>query len=57
MTRQITTVVADVVYEDLKAWAKEEGRPLSNLTSYLLESALRAKYPEKYPSANKPKND
>lgn len=50
MTKKITTVVPDAIYEDFAAWAKEEGRALSNLTAFILDQALRAKYPKKYPS-------
>ena len=39
----------DEVGEDLQRWADEEGRPRANLTAFLVELAVRQKYPEKYP--------
>ncbi|MCP6758365.1 MAG: hypothetical protein NHB32_06190 [Fischerella sp. CENA71] len=52
-TKKITIVVPGSVHDDLSMWAEEEGRPLANLASYLIEQALRAKFPKKYPPAIK----
>lgn len=52
-TKKITIVVPGAIHDDLSVWADEEGRPLANLASYLLEQALRAKFPKKYPPAIK----
>lgn len=41
--------IPDEVAADLQRWADEEGRPRANLASFLLELAVRQKYPEKYP--------
>jgi hypothetical protein len=41
--------VPDEVSTDLQRWADEEGRPRANLAAFLLELAVRQKYPEKYP--------
>ena len=41
--------VPDEVGADLQRWADEEGRPRANLAAFLLELAVRQKYPEKYP--------
>lgn len=49
MTKRTTIVLPDAIYEDLQDWAKEEGRPTANLVAFLVESAIRFKYPEKYP--------
>lgn len=41
--------VPDAVGADLQRWADEEGRPRANLAAFLLELAVRQKYPTKYP--------
>lgn len=41
--------VPDEIGEDLTRWASEEGRPRANLAAFLIELAVRQKYPEKYP--------
>jgi len=40
--------VPDTIGEDLQRWADEEGRPRANLAAFLVELAVRQKYPEKY---------
>ena len=40
--------VPDSIGEDLQRWADEEGRPRANLAAFLVELAVRQKYPEKY---------
>ncbi|WP_414553536.1 ribbon-helix-helix domain-containing protein [Anabaena sp. CCY 0017] len=49
MTKRTTIVLPDVVYEDLQIWADEEGRATANLVAFLVEQAVRAKFPSKYP--------
>ena len=51
MTKRTTIVLPDAIYEDLQDWAQEEGRPTANLVAFLVEQAVRLKYPQKYPSA------
>jgi hypothetical protein len=41
--------VPDEIGEDLQRWADQEGRPRANLAAFLVELAVRQKYPEKYP--------
>jgi hypothetical protein len=41
--------VPEQIGEDLQRWADEEGRPRANLAAFLVELAVRQKYPEKYP--------
>jgi len=41
--------VPDEIGEDLTRWANEEGRARANLAAFLIELAVRQKYPEKYP--------
>ena len=41
--------VPDQIGEDLQRWADQEGRPRANLAAFLVELAVRQKYPEKYP--------
>ena len=41
--------VPDQIGEDLQRWADQEGRPRANLAAFLVELAVRHKYPEKYP--------
>ncbi len=55
MTKRTTIVLPDAIYEDLQHWASEEGRPTANLVAFLVEQAIRLKYPEKYPSPKKDK--
>jgi len=56
MTKRTTIVLPDAIYEDLLDWAKEEGRPTANLVAFLVEQAIRLKYPEKYPSPKTKEN-
>lgn len=53
MTKRTTIVLPDAVYEDLQLWADEEGRATANLVAFLVEQAVRAKFPSKYPPAYK----
>jgi hypothetical protein len=41
--------VPNEIGEDLVRWAAEEGRPRANWAAFLIELAVRQKYPEKCP--------
>jgi len=49
MTTKFTLTLPDRVASDLERWAVEEGRNKTNLGNYLVEAAVRHKYPEEYP--------
>ena len=49
VSKRIMVTLPDSVAADLEKWADEEGRPTANLAGYLLEYAIRVKFPEKYP--------
>lgn len=53
MSKRTTIVLPDKIFADLEKWADEEGRPTANLAAFLVEQAVRAKYPSDYP---KPEN-
>ncbi|BAY27540.1 hypothetical protein NIES2100_73650 [Calothrix sp. NIES-2100] len=53
MTKKTTIVVPDAIYADLITWATEEGRPTANLCAFIIETAIRNRFPEKYPSITK----
>jgi len=57
MSKRTTIVLPDQVFQDLERWADEEGRPTANLAAFLVEISVRAKYPDKYPSAARKVND
>lgn len=40
MTKRIQVTISKRLSEDLETWANYDGRPLSNLTAYLLERAI-----------------
>jgi hypothetical protein len=46
---KLSVNIPEEVATDLQQWADEEGRPRANLAAFLLELAVRQKYPEKYP--------
>lgn len=54
MSKRTTIVLPDQVFDDLEKWADQEGRPTANLAAFLVELSVRAKFPEKYPSAARP---
>ena len=39
----------DEIYDSLCQWAEAEGRNKGSLSAFLLESAVRLRYPEKHP--------
>lgn len=56
MTQRYGSVMAkfsvnlpDKLHDALQLWADAEGRPKANLASFLLELAIRQKFPEKFP--------
>jgi hypothetical protein len=49
MAAKFSITVPDAIGEDLQRWADEEGRPRANLAAFLIELAVRQKYPDKYP--------
>ncbi|PSN19663.1 hypothetical protein C7271_06215 [filamentous cyanobacterium CCP5] len=49
MSDRFTVTLPDGVGADLQRWADSEGRAKANLASFLLELAVRQRYPEKYP--------
>jgi hypothetical protein len=55
MSKRTTIVLPDKIFADLEKWADEEGRPTANLAAFLVEQAVRAKYPEEYPRPEKGK--
>lgn len=49
MSKRTTIVLPDKIFADLEKWADEEGRPTANLAAFLVEQAVRSKYPDEYP--------
>jgi hypothetical protein len=47
--KRITVTLPTPIAEDLEKWAEWESRPPANLAAYLIESSVRAKFPDKYP--------
>ena len=54
MTDRFTVNLPDAIGEDLGKWAESEGRKKASLAAFLLELAVRQKYPEKYPPGSFP---
>ena len=46
---RLTVTIPDLVSDDLQRWADLEGRTKAGLTSYVIEAAVRDKFPENYP--------
>ena len=57
VTKRITAYMADVVYQWLEQWAEEEGRSLSSLATYVLETAARDRYGSKVKTGTEQKQD
>ena len=57
MSKRFTFVLPDEVAQDLEDWASAEGRATANLIAFLVEQAVRIKYPSKYPPPIKRKDD
>ncbi len=49
MSDRFSVTLADSLAADLQQWADEEGRAKANLASFLIELAIRQKFPDKYP--------
>jgi len=47
--KRVTVTLPTRIAEDLERWAEWEARPPANLAAFLIESSVRAKFPEKYP--------
>jgi hypothetical protein len=41
MSKRLNLTLPDAVYEDLESWAKQEGRAVANLASFLIEVSIR----------------
>ncbi len=41
VSKRVFMTVPDAVYEELEQWAESQGRSVSNLTAFLVESALK----------------
>lgn len=52
VSKKFSVTVPDKIFLDLERWAEEEGRPTANLAAFLVEQAVRAKYPDEYPKPN-----
>lgn len=50
VSKRVLITLPDGLHSDLEKWAEEESRPTANLAAFLLEQAIRIKYPQKYPS-------
>lgn len=51
MPARFSVTLPDQINKDLQEWADKEGRPKANLTAFLIESAVRTRFPERYPDA------
>ncbi len=49
MSKRTTIVLPDKVFESLEHWADDEGRATANLAAYLVEQAVRVRFPEEFP--------
>ena len=41
VSKRVNLTLPDVVYENLEAWAEQQGRPTANLAAFLVETAIR----------------
>lgn len=41
--------IPEPIYESLVEWAEDEGRNKGNLAAFLLEAAVRLRYPRRHP--------
>ena len=51
MSDRFSVVIPDEIGKDLKRWADMEGRAKANLAAFLLEVAVKKRFPEKYESS------
>lgn len=49
MSDRFSVTLPDGIGEDLQRWAESEGRAKANLAAFLLELAVRQRFPERYP--------
>jgi hypothetical protein len=49
MSKRTTIVLPDKVFDSLENWADDEGRATANLAAYLVEQAVRVRFPEDFP--------
>jgi hypothetical protein len=49
MSKRTTIVLPDKVFDSLENWADDEGRATANLAAYLVEQAVRVRFPEEFP--------
>jgi hypothetical protein len=52
MSDRFTVTLPDGIGEDLQRWAESEGRAKANLAAFLLELAVRQRFPDKYSPKN-----
>lgn len=57
VSKRFTVTLPDAVFEDLEKWAGSEGRPTANLAAYLIEQAVRAWLPARYPDQRLQQSD
>ncbi|NEQ33190.1 MAG: hypothetical protein F6K04_19695 [Leptolyngbya sp. SIO4C5] len=50
MPVRFSVTLPDQINKDLQEWADREGRPKANLTAFVIEAAVRAQFPDRYPS-------
>ena len=48
-TKRTTIVLPRTVYEALEECADSEGRATANLAAFMVEQAVRAKFPDRFP--------
>jgi hypothetical protein len=48
VSKRTTITLPDTIFDDLEGWADKEGRPVANLAAFLVELAVKARYPKKY---------
>ena len=54
MPKKFSITVPDEIEADLQQWADFEGRPKANLAAFIVEMAVKARYPDKYPPLQHP---
>jgi hypothetical protein len=40
VSKRVYVTLPDSVYEDLERWADDQGRPVANLTAYIVEKSV-----------------
>ncbi|MEM9216497.1 MAG: hypothetical protein AAGD25_19385 [Cyanobacteria bacterium P01_F01_bin.150] len=54
MPKKFSITVPDEIEADLQQWADFEGRPKANLAAFIVEMAVKSRYPDKYPPLQVP---